>query len=314
MGNMVTTGPWATSDADSTPFLQDQWRQLHRRDGVLDDTAGTALKVTATGSNTSVTVAAGRAIVQGHLGADTNSEAFDIGALGTQPTSGQTRIDLVVLRLNPSTKTIARTVLTGAPASSGATAPALTRSASASWDMPLARVTRVGPVAVSQAMITDLRPHCGHHLGQLPVSTDVTATYSDAPIGSSATVGVDRWERTLAGWTNLSDPPFTTLTLASGWTSTAGETVGYRLLNGRVELCGILNRSADFPVNAFSGTIATLPAGYRPAVGIRCPASSGGSDTSPITVDIGAGGVIRVWAFAANVQSAFLDPVNFQVA
>lgn len=321
MAALDFSGPWGTTTEDATDFFQDDWRRLTRSDGVLNDTTGNSFKGSATGANTTVTVTGGDCRVQGFFGRDADSESFDVALSGTQPTSGQTRIDLIVLRMDPATKAVSRVLIPGTPATSGATQPSLTRSASGVWDMPILRITRgPGPVAVTQAMLTDLRSHVGPWLGFMPSSTDVTTVHADAPLGSLAMVGTDLWVRRLVSttptWTNVTTPTWTAATLASGIVSRGVLPVAYGVVGGRCWLTGIAGRTGGAAFAAGWTTLTTLPAGFRPVTGeVRAPVGYGATSLGgekPM-LEVSQAGVVRVFVEMATQNAVYLDDVSFRV-
>lgn len=264
MVNMDTMTPFGADEygVDATPMLQGEWRTLiggGLGDGVVGDPDATTLKVTATGSDATVDVSAGAISIQGHLGVTTGSTNLDVGSTGTPPAAGQTRIDLICARLDPVAQTIGLVVLAGSPATTGAVAPSMTRAAGGVWDVPLARVTRVGNVAITNAMITSYRTLCSPttYFGG---TTDLPG---DAPDGSVAFRFSDILVRVLSGgsmqWRSILDPPWTTLTMASGYTS-AGRAPAYRVHSGHLELRGEVKRTtgAEFPASTWL-TIASVP-------------------------------------------------------
>lgn len=264
MVNMDTMTPFGADEygVDATPMLQGEWRTLiggGLGDGVLGDPDATTLKVTATGSDATVDVSAGAISIQGHLGVTTGSTNLDVGSTGTPPAAGQTRIDLICARLDPVAQTIGLVVLPGSPATTGAVAPSMTRVAGGVWDVPLARVTRVGNVAVTNAMITQYRTLCS----PTTYFGSVTDYPDDAPDGSIGFRFNDIAVRVLSGgvmtWRSILDPPWTNLTMASGYTS-AGRTPAYRVRAGHLELRGEVKRTtgAEFAASTWL-TIASVP-------------------------------------------------------
>ncbi len=111
------------------------------RSGVIS-----GLAVSAPGGM-SVAVAAGMALVEGFFYQNTSSKTISVNA--APGTSGQTRRDYVILRLDVTAKTITALVKAGTANGSGGTLPALTRTATV-WEFPIAVIT----VANSTAGIT----------------------------------------------------------------------------------------------------------------------------------------------------------------
>lgn len=255
------SAPWTGGTVDDS-----SWRAFRRAtdaDGVINDTTATCLRVSATGSSTEVTVSAGEAVIQGaHYILDAPL-TLDVAAVGSAPASGQTRIDLVVLRYDATQVTpadrVRMVVIPGTPATSGAVEPTLTRNPTGVWEHPIARITRLGNVAVTTSMITQLRM-----LSSPTMYVGQTAAFpSDAADGSIAFQADDIRARILTGgsmqWRSIINPPWTSLTMASGYVS-AGRTPAYRVLAGHLELRGEVRRStgAEFPASTWL-TIASVP-------------------------------------------------------
>lgn len=96
-----------------------------------------------------------------------------------------------------------------------------------------------------------------------PESTDPIAAGADAIKALALAVDVLEWEKT-----------FTTIVLATGWSTTTG---GYiRTRDGRfLMMRGQVTRTgADIPAGTAT-TVATLPAGYRPGAWYRAVIASG---------------------------------------
>ena len=129
-----------------------QWSRMARRwglDGVhSEDPSGTALKVTGSGAGT-VAVAPGMASVNGfyyHLDATKNLPV-------PANAGGTARVDLVVLRADPSANKVSSEYKTG-----GATAPTLTQVEDGVWEIPLAQCTvAAGSSVVTAANVLDRR-------------------------------------------------------------------------------------------------------------------------------------------------------------
>ena len=195
---------------------------------------------------------------------------LDIAAVGSAPASGQTRIDLIVLRYDASQVTpadrVRLVVVPGTPATSGATQPALTRNPTGVWEHPIAVVTRLGNVAVTNSMITQQRTLSS------PVSLlgNTSTLPTDAPDGSVAFRYNDVSVRIISGgvmqWRSITDPPWTNLTMASGYVS-GGRTPAYRVLSGHLELRGEVVRSTGGEFTASTWlTIASVPSSLVSAI------------------------------------------------
>ncbi len=263
---MVNGYPWGAN-----AFPQAEWRQGIGEilgEGVVADRTGTAL-VTATGADMEVDIRAHRAMVQG-VQDDFAATSLDVSAVGSNPTSGQSRIDYVCWKYDPTAKTLTLVVVAGSPATTGsAVAPSLTRSTSGVWHVPIARVTRTGTAAVQSAGVVNCHAWLGPHYGTFPFASLLPA---DAPQGSTAWVGDDLWRRYWSGsmqWRNVGNPEFSDLSAAVA-ASGSGK---YRVIDGRIEFSGQRTRinypTNTDPVNISTGSfdlIGALPSGARPSI------------------------------------------------
>lgn len=99
------------------------------------------------------------------------------------------------------------------------------------------------------------------------------------------------------------DTGWTSLTLVNSWTVSGGLTPQYRRIGNRVTLRGRTTGGS-------STTIATLPAGFRPATATRLPVSEAGtSGVSNMTINTD-GTIVTT----ATSNSPYLDAVTFLVA
>lgn len=121
---------------DGSPIAtQSQWSGMAKRwglDGVhaLSETS-TLLKVTGSGTTT-VAVAVGRAFVNGWYYHNSTTKNLTVPANA----GGAARIDLVILRADPTAKTVTALYKTG-----GTAAPSLTQDEEGTWEIPLAQCT-----------------------------------------------------------------------------------------------------------------------------------------------------------------------------
>lgn len=142
--------------------MQDvQWSTLMA--SIVDDGAVTleSFAPSANGSGMRVTLAPGRAMIQGVLGGDDSAAQVTIAAA---PASGQERIDIIVKRLNRgATPVIQTAVVSGTPAATdAAVAPRLTQNVGGVWEWPVASViVRGGAVSISADRVIDRRTFTG---------------------------------------------------------------------------------------------------------------------------------------------------------
>lgn len=148
---------WPFHDGtDGTPVLEDQWSAMARlwcATGVVGAPGDANLQVFANGSGREVHVRAGRASVRGHWFL---SDAQDTLAIAAN-SSGNPRIDRIVVQLDPSSDEAVLAVLEGTPGASPA-APSLTQTDTGVYELPLAQVAVANGVAlISSGNVTDER-------------------------------------------------------------------------------------------------------------------------------------------------------------
>jgi hypothetical protein len=162
----MTQTSWPFEDADTT---EAQFSQLFRRlqtSGVSGSPSTTDVKVTGDSSGMNVKVAAGYAIVRGHAYSNDAVVTLTIGTAAANP-----RIDVVVLRLNPTANSITLAVVAGTPAATP-TVPSLTQSDIDTYELPLAYVAVGASVStIAAGNVTDVRSFLGTQFGRWTTST-----------------------------------------------------------------------------------------------------------------------------------------------
>ena len=148
---------WPFHDGvDGTPVLEDQWSYMARQwaaTGVVGAPGDANLQVFANGSGMEVHVRSGRASVRGHWFLSDAQETLAIAA----NSSGNPRIDRVVVQLDPSSNEATLAVLTGTPGTVP-TAPSLTQTDTGVYELTLAQVAVVnGAASISALNVTDER-------------------------------------------------------------------------------------------------------------------------------------------------------------
>lgn len=247
----------------SSIATEDQWSSMFRLtqvDGVYaTDPTGTNLRVTGSNAST-VQVAAGEAWVQGTYYA--NDAALNV-SVPTNSGGGSARKDLVVLRRDPSSDTVAVAYKTG-----GTSFPSLTQTLNGTWEIPLAQVTvAAGASVVPAANVTDYRWFLGRPVVLSNSGSRPPATKGQLIVeGQSVYLGNGLSYDLLA--TAGQDTGWKTIPLASGYTA-SGQAPQYRVLNGIVYTRGAARRTTgDLPTGELT-TIATLPTEARPSGAIR---------------------------------------------
>lgn len=157
--------PWSgTSPGDAGPYSSQQWQKLYQAIIGLGGSRANVgpflgsgsqpndgLRVQAQGpATTSIDVLAGAALVQGAAYLNTATVSFAIAA----NSSGNPRIDTVILRADYALQTIRLAVLQGTPAATPSPA-SLTQTLNVLWEIPLADIAVAnGFSSITQANIT----------------------------------------------------------------------------------------------------------------------------------------------------------------
>lgn len=174
---------WPFENADTTEAQFSALFAKLQTTGVDGDSSGTSLAVSAN-TGMAVNVAAGFAIVRGFAYQSTAVEPLTLDAGNTQP-----RIDLVILRLDPTVNSVVLAVKKGTPAASP-TDPALTQVEGAVWEMPLAKVTvGANATAVGPLDIADARPLLSTQVGRW-TTANRPASPTAGLMGYNSTLGV----------------------------------------------------------------------------------------------------------------------------
>lgn len=159
----LTSYPFANQDT-----TENQYSLLFREfqnSGIVGNLDGPGFKVSADGSGLDVEVAPGFAIVRGH--AVDNSTSFTVGLAAADASA---RVDLVVLRLDPTVDSIIVAVKRGTAGSSAP--PALTQTPTAIYEIALAEVSVAGSALnISNANVNDRRGYSGGQVGAWKTST-----------------------------------------------------------------------------------------------------------------------------------------------
>lgn len=152
-----------TTVGDAGPYSAQDWQEIWRNAlgwGGLRNNVGIflgtgtppneGLRVQAQGGNTSINVLQGAALVQGAVYINDSTLPFIIAA----NSSGNPRIDLVVLRRDYGLNTVRLAVKQGTSAASPVP-PSLTQTANIMWEIPVAEVAAAnGFTVITQANIT----------------------------------------------------------------------------------------------------------------------------------------------------------------
>lgn len=177
----MTQSSWPFETQDTTETQYSYLFKNLKSSGVAGLPSTTDLKVTGDSSGMNVKVAAGFAIVRGFMYWSDAQVTNTIAASSSNP-----RIDLVVLRLDPSANSIVQAVVTGTPAVTP-TAPNLTQSATAVYELEIGRVTVPALATVIAAgNVSDTRPCLGDGVG-VWTTAQRPASPHDGQLGWSTT-------------------------------------------------------------------------------------------------------------------------------
>lgn len=146
----------AGAGADS---MEDRWRQMGRLwlpNGPIAREAN-GCEPYGDSSGLQIKVKTGRYWIRGHLGIITAEKTIALAAVGAIP-GGQSRIDRIVMRLDPTSNVIELDKLTGTPAGSPAV-PALTQAAGGIWEETLCKTTALtnATTLIAAGNVTDER-------------------------------------------------------------------------------------------------------------------------------------------------------------
>jgi hypothetical protein len=209
---------------DGVDTSETQYSQLFRRmqaTGVWGSDTDTAVKLVQ-GSGLGTALKSGYALVRGHMyynDADW-TVAFTAGG-------ATARVDLVVLRLDPTANTIKAVVLPGSPGAG--VAPAPTQTDAGVYEMPIAKVAiGANSSSITNANITDVRPFMGHIFGDWTTANRPVNPREGQPGYNLTTNRPEYWNGT--DWVDFSPSSFTISQISDLGTATVANALK---INGR---------------------------------------------------------------------------------
>jgi len=236
----MTQTSWPFENADTTETQYSYLFDRLKSSGVAGFPDDAVLKVTAPGGTMTVTTAVGFAIVRGFMYYSDAVVTNTITASSSNP-----RIDLIILRLDPSANTIVQAVLTGTPAASPS-APALTQTTTGIYEIEIGRVTVPAlATTISSGNVKDTRNCLSHGVGIW--TTDSRPT--------SPTLG-------RLGWS-------TTNQVLEVWTGSAWKEAAPNNINATTITSGILP-TARLVASPTASTLLALDASYN-IINLRAP-------------------------------------------
>jgi hypothetical protein len=294
-----------------------QWSKLSalvgQRWNVADDTSF-AVSISNTHGDRGVDVAAGTAFGDGVMDVNSATIPLNAGTLG----SG-TRWDTVVVHRKWGVGAASDVTIRAGTSSQ---TPTLTyTSPGVECDQPLALIKIVsGQTAIQQ--VIDLRSPGFKFLA----TTTAPAISIPTPTVNQVAFALDtghQWQAQRIGgtptWVDLDAVSWQSLSLANGLAA-VDTTPQFTKVHDLVTLRGSVGSGGPSPIMIYTGsadlTLATLPAGYRPASGRRflLPAgppldSSFVASTARCSVD--ATGVVRLYADGKTILHVYLDQIQF---
>ena len=186
---------------DTTEAQFSEWATNFQETGVQGSPTGTELGITVTGSDLNLTIAAGQAFIRGHYYINTDDLVLAVTSAGTN-----TRIDIVVVELDPTANTIVTKIVEGTAVASSPTAPTLTQSATGIYQLPIATLTiPTSTVVITSGMLTDTRTFMGNRVGIWTTATRPANPTAYQTIGYNTTIEAhESWNGT--AWVGFFDP------------------------------------------------------------------------------------------------------------
>jgi len=186
---------------DTTESQFSEWATNFQETGVQGSPTGTELGITVTGSDLNLTIAAGQAFIRGHYYINTDDLVLAVTSAGTD-----TRIDIVVVELDPETNTIVTKLVQGEAVSVDPVAPTLTQSATGIYQLPIATLTiPTSTVVITAGMLVDTRTFMGNRIGIWTTATRPANPTAYQTLGYNTTIEAhESWNGT--AWVGFFDP------------------------------------------------------------------------------------------------------------
>jgi len=186
---------------DTTESQFSEWATNFQETGVQGSPTGTELGITVTGSDLNLTIAAGQAFIRGHYYINTSDLVLPVTSAGVN-----TRIDIVVVELDPEANTIVTKIVSGEAVSADPVAPTLTQSATGIYQLPIATLTiPTSTVVITSGMLTDTRTFMGNRIGIWTTATRPANPTAYQTLGYNTTIeSHESWNGT--AWVGFFDP------------------------------------------------------------------------------------------------------------
>jgi len=186
---------------DTTESQFSEWATNFQETGVQGSPTGTELGITVTGSDLNLTIAAGQAFIRGHYYINTDDLVLAVTSAGTD-----TRIDIVVVELDPEANTIVTKIVSGEAVAADPVAPTLTQSATGIYQLPIATLTIPNStVVITAGMLVDTRTFMGNRIGIWTTATRPANPTAYQTLGYNTTIEAhESWNGT--AWVGFFDP------------------------------------------------------------------------------------------------------------
>ena len=237
---------------DTTESQFSEWATNFQETGVQGSPTGTELGITVTGSDLNLTVASGQAFIRGHYYINTSDLVIAV------PTAGvNTRIDIVVVELDPEANTIVTKIVLGEAVSADPVAPTLTQSATGIYQLPIATLTiPTSTVVITTGMLVDTRTFMGNRIGIWTTATRPANPTAYQTLGYNTTIEAhESWNGT--AWVGFFDPISTEGDLVVGDGTGQASRLGVGANDQVLTVVSGVPAWADGPSGGFS-TVETL--------------------------------------------------------
>jgi len=186
---------------DTTESQFSEWATNFQETGLQGSPDGSELGITVTGSDLNLTIAAGQAFIRGHYYINTSDLVLAVTSAGTN-----TRIDIVVVELDPEANTIVTKIVSGEAVSADPVAPTLTQSATGIYQLPIATLTiPASTVVITSGMLADTRTFMGNRIGIWTTDTRPANPTAYQTLGYNTTIEAhESWNGT--AWVGFFDP------------------------------------------------------------------------------------------------------------
>jgi len=282
---------------DTTEAQFSEWATNFQETGVQGSPTGTELGITVTGSDFNLTIAAGQAFIRGHYYINTDDLVLAVTSAGTN-----TRIDIVVVELDPEANTIVTKIVSGEAVAADPVAPTLTQSPTGIYQLPIATLTIPNStVVITAGMLVDTRTFMGNRVGIWTTATRPANPTAYQTIGYNTTIGRhESWNGT--AWVGFFDPISTAGDLVVGDGTGQASRLG---VGTDDQVLKVVSGSPEWADGGAGGNYYNIPAAGTYTVSLAA-GLYGYASTLPVTV----GGVAVDGAGLENYASTITSIIT----